>query len=67
MYERYKNADFKCGEDDDGVNLRIKLKYFFEYLVHNKDDSPLYVFESSLEENQDIKALLNDYQVPSFF
>jgi len=31
----------KCGEDDDGYTIRIKLRYFIQYLQNNKDDSLL--------------------------
>ena len=45
MYRRYGNVSFKIGEDDNGKKLRIPLKYYLEYLIHNTDDSPLYLFE----------------------
>lgn len=28
------------------------MKHFLEYLIHNKDDSPLYMFESCLEDSE---------------
>ena len=34
------NAKFKCGEDDDGHTIRMRLCHFLQYLRHNKDDSP---------------------------
>lgn len=41
----------KVGEDDEGLTLRLDLKYFFEYLVYNRDDSPLYLFEGNLDRH----------------
>jgi histone arginine demethylase JMJD6 len=35
LYQTYKDAIFKCGEDDDGHKLKIKFKYYLEYLLHN--------------------------------
>ena len=61
MYENYKNVEFKIGEDDDGKKLRLKFKYFLEYLIYNKDDSPLYLFESSLEDIKECKTLIANY------
>ena len=59
---------FKCGEDDDGNSIKVKLKYFLRYLYANRDDSPLYVFDSSSLDNDKIsKSLLQDYTVPSYF
>ena len=55
------------GEDDDGYKLRTPLKYYLEYLVHNKDDSPLYLFESSIENKPQMKHIINNYQVPKYF
>ena len=58
---------FKVGEDDDGYKLRVQFKYYLEYLVYNRDDSPLYLFESSLENNKDMVEILDHYTVPIYF
>eukprot|EP00970_Alexandrium_tamarense_P014274 scaffold4028_cov217-Alexandrium_tamarense.AAC.3 len=57
----------KCGEDDDGYTIRIKLKYFLQYLQNNKDDSPLYIFDATFDEDKYAKCLLDDYTVPHYF
>jgi histone arginine demethylase JMJD6 len=67
LYEEYKEAKFKVGEDDDGYKLRVPLKYYFEYLVNNKDDSPLYLFESSIEEHKEAHKIMKNYEVPPYF
>jgi histone arginine demethylase JMJD6 len=58
---------FKCGEDDDGHSIKVKLKYFLRYLERNRDDSPLYIFDSSFENDKRAKSLLRDYRVPTYF
>ena len=57
----------KCGEDDDGYTIRMKLRHFIEYLQHNKDDSPLYIFDATFDEDKYAKRLLKDYTVPDYF
>jgi histone arginine demethylase JMJD6 len=57
----------KCGEDDDGKTIRMKLKYFLKYMKLQTDDSPLYIFDSSFDDREDTKPLLRDYRVPSYF
>lgn len=49
------------GEDDKGYKLRVPFKYYLEYLVYNKDDSPLYLFESSLEDKEETRIIMNNY------
>jgi len=65
----YGRRMFKVGEDDDGYKVKVKLKYFLKYLENNSqaDDSPLYVFDSTFDDDEVSKALLADYQVPRFF
>jgi histone arginine demethylase JMJD6 len=60
-----KEDKLKIGEDDDGVNLKIKMKHFLEYLMINQDDSPLYLFEGKLDRSA--PGLLNDYEVSVYF
>lgn len=57
----------KCGEDDDERSIKMKLKHFMRYLHNNIDDSPLYIFDSSFDEDRVAKRLLEDYRVPSYF
>ena len=67
LLKKYQKCKLKIGEDDDGYPLKLKLKHFIEYLVFNKDDSPLYLFQSSIESRRKIKDIVQDYQVPKFF
>lgn len=45
----------------------MTFKYYMEYLIYNKDDSPLYLFESSIEEHKQAHTLLRNYVVPPYF
>ena len=58
---------FKCGEDDNGNSIKVRLKYFLRYLQDNRDDSPLYVFDSSFENDKLARSFLQDYTVPTYF
>jgi len=62
-----RERPLKCGEDDDEHSIRIKLKHFMKYLHNNTDDSPLYIFEGSFDEDRLAKSLLTDYRVPTYF
>lgn len=58
---------FKCGEDDDERNIKVRLDHFLKYLEHNRDDSPLYIFDSAYDEDKYAHRILEDYRVPLYF
>lgn len=67
LLEKFSNGMFKIGESDSGRKLKVTLKEYIEYMLYNRDDSPLYLFESSLEDHEQAKVMMNDYEPPKFF
>ena len=63
----FRNRMFKCGEDDDGRKVKVRMKYFQSYIKKNRDDSPLYIFDTNFDTDKVCKSILDDYKVPSLF
>ncbi|KAL9642242.1 hypothetical protein ABK040_007242 [Willaertia magna] len=72
--EIYKNylKDKKEGNDlqkYDHVrrqhNLKMKFKNYFKYMKENKDENPIYIFDSKFGEKDE--RLLNEYEIPFYF
>lgn len=52
---------FKIGESDSGRKLKVTMKEYIEYCLFNRDDSPLYLFESNIEEHPKAREMCNEY------
>mmetsp|Transcript_91290 Transcript_91290/g.144254 ORF Transcript_91290/g.144254 Transcript_91290/m.144254 type:complete len:491 (+) Transcript_91290:73-1545(+) len=67
LEERFRHIAFKVGSDKKGRKLRLKMKYFLDYMKHQQDDSPLYLFETGVDTNTDMSSLKADYTQPDLF
>ena len=67
LVERFGESKFKIGESDSGRKLKVSLKTYLDYALYGRDDSPLYLFESSLEEHPEAKVMQDDYVKPKYF
>ena len=66
LWERFGDSLFKIGESDSGRKLKVTLKEYIQYALFNRDDSPLYLFESNIEHHPQMKEIINEYEVPRY-
>jgi len=67
LEERFRHVDFKVGKTDGGKNIALKMKYFVDYVRNQQDDSPLYLFETKMDETSTMRHLLDDFEHPDIF
>jgi histone arginine demethylase JMJD6 len=67
LHAAYRHRRFRCGEDDRSYPVKVKLKHFLRYMRAQRDDSPLYIFDSMYENKHTPSQLLAEYSVPPYF
>lgn len=67
LEERFRHVAFKVAKDDKGKKLRTKFKYYADYVRHQQDDNPLYLFETNIDDNGCVRPLIEDFEVPDIF
>jgi histone arginine demethylase JMJD6 len=63
----YRNRSFKYGESELGEPYKLQLNHYIYYLHNNVDDSPLYLFDNSFEDDDIASNLVNEYTIPHYF
>jgi len=63
----YGECQFRIGETDDGISLRVRAKLYIQYLYSNRDDSPLYLFESNLYKSKLSSQIPKLFHPPTWF
>ena len=58
---------WKIDERDSGSKLKISMEDYLEYALYNRDDNPLYLFESGLEDHPGAKSMMQDYKPIKYF
>eukprot|EP00756_Hemistasia_phaeocysticola_P023545 Hpha_TRINITY_DN15900_c0_g15::TRINITY_DN15900_c0_g15_i1::g.73772::m.73772/K11323/JMJD6; histone arginine demethylase JMJD6 len=69
LCRRFSNVPFKVGKDDQGNAVKVRLGHFASYMHEQRDDSPLYVFDSAMGGAKDgvRQAVMGEYKVPGYF
>lgn len=67
LEERFRHVAFKVAKNDNGKKLRMKFKYYADYIRRQQDDAPLYLFETNVDDNAYIRDLTKDYEMPDIF
>lgn len=65
MVDRVGHGLFTVGKDQNSRKLQMKFKYFADYMTCNRDDDPLYLFETL--PLRDPLPLLNDFDTTDLF
>lgn len=67
IYEKYKNTEMKIAEDDQEKKIKLPIMKYYKYILHQRDDSPLYMFQSGFNELEGTEDIIKNYRVPPYF
>lgn len=67
LYQDYGEVEFEVGEDEIGTPVTMQFKDFIHYMIFNRDDAPLYLFQRDLHNKPGMQDLMKDYEIPKYF
>eukprot|EP01062_Namystynia_karyoxenos_P034245 TRINITY_DN25115_c0_g1_i1.p1 TRINITY_DN25115_c0_g1~~TRINITY_DN25115_c0_g1_i1.p1 ORF type:complete len:547 (+),score=130.32 TRINITY_DN25115_c0_g1_i1:82-1722(+) len=69
LCRRFAQEAVRVGRDDDGSPVEVQMGHFAAYMAQQRDDSPLYLFDSSLggEGSELLRGITTEYSVPRYF
>jgi histone arginine demethylase JMJD6 len=57
----------KIAEDDEEKKIKLPIMKYYKYMLHQKDDSPLYMFQSGFNDLEGTEDIIKNYKVPPYF
>jgi histone arginine demethylase JMJD6 len=62
-----REENVKVGKDHNGRRIGLPFNLYAQYLYDTRDDSPVYLFESQIDRNNNICRIFDSYRPPVWF
>ncbi|EKX39010.1 hypothetical protein GUITHDRAFT_76659 [Guillardia theta CCMP2712] len=68
LAQEHGDVELRCGDDEEGERVEIKLSHFVRYMQEQEDDNPLYVFDENFaDDEKETASMAQDFSIPTYF